>query len=93
MLPSLIAETWLALGAGPDIDEVSATLGQDMRSGTSIRAEGSPPLEPETQRELNDDDDPNGDLPPTGPQSTPQVLSGGMTERFDAYENLSDEFD
>ncbi|VDB82680.1 unnamed protein product [Peniophora sp. CBMAI 1063] len=79
----LIAETWLALCSGPDIDAFRAMLGEDARRGPM--AEDSPSPEPNPQPEQDDDIDPNIQ-PPAG---SPQAPAMGPAEAYDAY--LSDE--
>ncbi|KZV63461.1 hypothetical protein PENSPDRAFT_757948 [Peniophora sp. CONT] len=81
----LIAETWLALVDGADIDELSVTLGEDALIGHAT--EDTPPPEPEIQHELNDDDDPNIEPPTTGSHQLSAAKGVGMTELWD----LSDE--
>lgn len=73
---------------GPDIDELSVVLGEDIIQGPIVDDVPSP--EPDVQREHDDDDDPNAEPPASGSRGRPQASSGGMTDAFDAYD-LSDE--
>ena len=80
---SLIADIWLSLIDGSDIDELCEMMAKDQIIGVMDR---SPTPEQDPEHEANDDDDPNGPVM-TAPHAIPGPSRGPTVD----FEDLSDE--